>query len=234
MEIIGHRGLAISHVENTIGSFEDAFKNGANAIELDVHLSEDHVPVVFHDFDLNRLAHIPSKIYELSLSEIKNISLGEKQDRIPTLDEVINKFYNKKIYIELKTIDDNGKRYNESLPEILFKKYGKSSNLVFISFDPKSLEELRSYSSDIPLGLDFEENSEKILPLNFLKKFMLNNKIEYFIPDIKSFSRYIGILDNEFKNVPWVVNDISIVKEYLNNISGVITDRCDIISKQIK
>lgn len=235
MEIIGHRGLPVMHVENTLGSFEDAFKNGADAVELDVQLTSDQVPVVFHDFDLGRLAGMDSRIYDLSLSEIKKIGLGKTKDSIPTLDEVFKKFKNRKIYVELKTIDDQGNRHNEALPEILYKRYGDSSlNVVFISFDPKSIEELRSYSEKFQLGLDYEKSSEKILPIDSLKSFLIENRVEYFIPDVKILGEFTEMLQSNFKIAPWVVNDINTVIGYLKHLSGVISDRCDIISRQIK
>jgi len=45
----GHRGSASSHPENTLASFQEGYRAGADLIELDVHLSSDGVPVVFHD-----------------------------------------------------------------------------------------------------------------------------------------------------------------------------------------
>ncbi|MGC8662779.1 MAG: glycerophosphodiester phosphodiesterase [Thermoplasmata archaeon] len=233
MEIVGHRGLPLKHVENTVGSFDDAFKNGADAIELDVHLTLDNVPIVFHDFDLKRLAGIDSKIYELTLSQIKKIYLGN--DLIPTLEEVIKRFSNKKIYVELKTIDEKGKRYDDALPEILHKRFGEYyKNIVFISFDPKSISELRSYSEKYVLGLDYDENSELILPFPSMYNFLTENRIEYFLPDVKIIKKSINLLDSKFKIAPWTINDISIVENYMKYLSGIISDRCDIISKQIK
>mmetsp|Transcript_12182 Transcript_12182/g.24947 ORF Transcript_12182/g.24947 Transcript_12182/m.24947 type:complete len:769 (-) Transcript_12182:86-2392(-) len=58
---IGHRGLGRSYRnvpeqasvrENTLLSFSEAGKLGAEYVELDVMLTKDRVPVVFHDFDI--------------------------------------------------------------------------------------------------------------------------------------------------------------------------------------
>ena len=55
---IAHRGLFdnINIVENTLASFNNAIDNDY-AIELDVVMSKDHEAVVFHDYDLKRLAN---------------------------------------------------------------------------------------------------------------------------------------------------------------------------------
>jgi len=37
-------------VENTIDSFREAFKRGAQMVEFDVVLTKDKVPIIFHDF----------------------------------------------------------------------------------------------------------------------------------------------------------------------------------------
>lgn len=45
----GHRGSASTHPENTLASFQEGYRAGADLIELDIHLSADGIPVVFHD-----------------------------------------------------------------------------------------------------------------------------------------------------------------------------------------
>ncbi|KAI0230939.1 Glycerophosphocholine phosphodiesterase GPCPD1 [Lamellibrachia satsuma] len=55
---VGHRGLGSTYNlrecsvarENTIESLSEAVAHGADYVEFDVHLSKDHVPVVYHDF----------------------------------------------------------------------------------------------------------------------------------------------------------------------------------------
>ena len=46
---IGHRGAAGEAPENTLASFELAWRQGADGIEFDVQLSSDGVPMVIHD-----------------------------------------------------------------------------------------------------------------------------------------------------------------------------------------
>lgn len=58
---IGHRGAGSARrndqnekiLENTVDSFNFAFKKGADMVELDVQLSKDKVPIVYHDFNVN-------------------------------------------------------------------------------------------------------------------------------------------------------------------------------------
>lgn len=58
---IGHRGAGSARrvdqtekvLENTVDSFNYAFKRGADMVELDVQISKDKVPIVYHDFNVN-------------------------------------------------------------------------------------------------------------------------------------------------------------------------------------
>ena len=48
IEIVAHRGLADHFPENTIPTFEEAIEHGADAVEFDVRLSADKIPLVYH------------------------------------------------------------------------------------------------------------------------------------------------------------------------------------------
>ena len=53
-EIVGHRGAAGLAPENTLAAFDEALVQGCDAIELDLQLSRDEIPVVYHDRTLIR------------------------------------------------------------------------------------------------------------------------------------------------------------------------------------
>ena len=60
--VIAHRGFSTRHPENSLKAFEAAIAAGADAIETDVRLSRDGVPVCSHDPDLKRLNDRPESI----------------------------------------------------------------------------------------------------------------------------------------------------------------------------
>src|SRR3954447_16619904 len=53
--IVGHRGAAAAAPENTLASFRKALDLGLRAVELDVRLTRDGLPVCFHDDRLERV-----------------------------------------------------------------------------------------------------------------------------------------------------------------------------------
>lgn len=54
ISLVGHRGARGLMPENTIEGFEYILENGISAIEFDVLLTKDEVPVITHDFHLSK------------------------------------------------------------------------------------------------------------------------------------------------------------------------------------
>lgn len=80
-----HRGLHSADCpENSIAAFEAAI-DGGFGIELDVRLSADGAPVVFHDADLGRLCGTDGRVSQLPVRELCGQRLAGGNERIPTL-----------------------------------------------------------------------------------------------------------------------------------------------------
>lgn len=95
---IGHRGLGKSYnkgvrsarvPENTILSFSEAAKSGADMVEFDVMLTSDGVPVIFHDFMASvNLMSIDGKfphslkvpVTDLTIEELSTLNITKWQD----------------------------------------------------------------------------------------------------------------------------------------------------------
>ena len=72
-QLIAHRGYARHYPENTIVAVDAAVDAGATFIEVDVQLSKDAVPVLFHDRTLKRLCGVDSAVHSLTLTELKQL-----------------------------------------------------------------------------------------------------------------------------------------------------------------
>ena len=85
--LIAHRGASAECPENTLAAFQRALDLGVAGLELDVQVTRDGVPVVFHDATLLRLAGRPGHIPRLTLAALRTVRIhGEP---IPTLAEVL-------------------------------------------------------------------------------------------------------------------------------------------------
>ncbi len=72
--IVAHRGLPALCPENTLEGLQQAVDAGALAIEFDVQLTRDAVPVLFHDASLERMCAASGSILETSYAELKGLS----------------------------------------------------------------------------------------------------------------------------------------------------------------
>ncbi len=72
--IMAHRGVAGHYPENTLPAFEAAAGTGAAAVELDIQLSADGVPMVIHDVDLERITGEQGVIHEWEARDLARLS----------------------------------------------------------------------------------------------------------------------------------------------------------------
>ncbi|MBI3292743.1 MAG: glycerophosphodiester phosphodiesterase [Elusimicrobia bacterium] len=116
--VIGHRGAMGVAPENTLASFQRGVAQGADFIELDVHLSRDGEAVVIHDDQVDRTTDGQGTVSALSVRELKRLDAGAwfgtafQGERIPTLLEVLTWARSRRcwdgkplgVIVELKTI----------------------------------------------------------------------------------------------------------------------------------
>jgi glycerophosphoryl diester phosphodiesterase len=76
-DLIAHRGNAAEFPENTLQALESAVELGVRYVEFDVQLTQDKVPVVFHDSDLARVADRPECVHDMTWAELAETPVGE-------------------------------------------------------------------------------------------------------------------------------------------------------------
>ena len=117
IRVIGHRGAAGVAPENTVASIERATRAGAQAIEIDVHVSADGELVVIHDDTVDRTTNGTGRVDSLTLDEIRRLDAGatftpdrgrsfpyrEAGLRVPTLDEAVAAAAPRPMIIEVKS-----------------------------------------------------------------------------------------------------------------------------------
>jgi glycerophosphoryl diester phosphodiesterase len=82
---VGHRGDPYRVRENTTDSLRSALEQGADAVEIDVRLTRDGVPVLLHDETLKRLWELDRPLKSLSADEVRGLTDGG----VPTLVEAL-------------------------------------------------------------------------------------------------------------------------------------------------
>ena len=143
---IGHRGSYFT-VENTLEAILAAGDLGADYAEIDVQLTRDGIPVVFHDGDLRRMAGRSERISELDWAELREIPVSDlsypgADARIASLEEVLTALENHPsgmgLLIELKPEADRGSELTGAVIELV-ERYDFGKRAMFMSLDYPSL-----------------------------------------------------------------------------------------------
>lgn len=101
--VIAHRGYCQFAPENTLPAFQLALQSGADLVELDYHHSKDGIPVVIHDFELDRTTDAVRRlggekiaVSSKSAAELATLDAGGwfapgfTGIKLPTLDEAVD------------------------------------------------------------------------------------------------------------------------------------------------
>ena len=114
--IIAHRGAPGSAPENTLPAFRLAVELGADALEFDVRLTADGIPVVLHDALLDRTTDRRGPLRAITLEQLHEVDAGARFTadggrthpfrgagiRLPTLQEVLRAFPEMPCMVEVK------------------------------------------------------------------------------------------------------------------------------------
>lgn len=179
--LYAHRGLHDNlnkNPENSFLAFEMAVEEDYG-IELDVQVTKDTIPVIFHDDTLIRACGLETCIGDYSLEELKKINLFNSQEKIPSLQEVLDLVDGKvPLIVEIKN-------YSRDIGDIEYiaQVLDKYKGLYCVeSFNPLSLiwykenrpqiirGQLSSYFKK--KGHSFSRRARDILLENFMTNFL--------------------------------------------------------------
>jgi glycerophosphoryl diester phosphodiesterase len=145
--------------ENTKHAFVKALDLGAKAIEFDVQLTRDDVPVIIHDETLERTTDGKGRVAKTDFKVLGKLDAGSWFGasfaglEIPTLKEVLATFGGRVLLnIELKP---DGKRTKKLVKKVadLVEEHDLLGDVVFSSFDEKALKILRDEVPEARIGI---------------------------------------------------------------------------------
>lgn len=143
--VLAHQGASGHAPSNTMEAFRLALEQGADILELDVHMTRDGVVVVSHDETIDRMSNGSGRIKEMTLAELRQYDFGYnftpdggqtypyrgKGVTIPTLEEVFRAFPDVPVNIEIKQADPPMERQVWEL----IQRYGAEDRVLVASFD---------------------------------------------------------------------------------------------------
>ncbi|MCR9139489.1 MAG: glycerophosphodiester phosphodiesterase [Alphaproteobacteria bacterium] len=182
---IAHRGyhdMNKSVWENTATAFDRAIHSGF-AIECDLQVSSDGVPVVFHDYVLKRLCGVEAEVKDVTAANLSKMRVGETADRILTLEQMLSQIGGSTgLIIELKPQESQRQpSFAKAVVETLAHYPGPAA---LMSFDESLVRALVNLNTDRAIGLTAHgkkdhqiRNNERALdiPIDF---------VSFHVPDL--------------------------------------------------
>ncbi len=230
--IISHRGNGNKYPENTIAACEQAIKEGADALEVDVQQTFKGELVVFHDFSLKRMAGSRRLLLWTPLPKLRYYHLDNDHYTIPTLKDFIEHFKNKvPINLDAKLIWPLVGPFARDIVRAIVG--WKVEEQVWVSsFNPILLRTIKFNKKRIKTGLLFKKNSRFYLSFNNLWQNdawhpaynLLNDQL---INEAKKYGKELYV---------WTVNEQKILRRIKNidALNGVITDNPSLVKSILK
>ncbi len=203
--VVGHRGAAGRAPENTLASFQRAVDTGADAVECDVRVSLDGVPVIMHDESVDRTTNGTGNIAELNLSYLRQLEAG-RTERIPTLRETLDLCRGKiELEIELKTDLDGSLIVSEV-------REAGNTEIRFISFSVKALSMVMDLAPEFPRSLLCGRiDPDYVARARACEADVISVNFKNMIPETAA-----DIHDNGFKAAVWTPNTPEDIREALD------------------
>lgn len=167
VEIIGHRGASYDAPENTVASFKEAWKQDADAAELDIYLTKDGQIIVIHDATTKRTTGMEGKVAEMTLADLRKLDAGKWKgpafmgEKLPTLTEMLaTASEGKRVFVEVKC----GPEIVPELNRVLKASKLPAKLTPVISFHAEVISALKKERPDVPAYWLVSLNSNKEKP----------------------------------------------------------------------
>ena len=167
----GHRGSAGVAPENTLVSFQRAFDDGADFVEMDLREGLEGEVLIIHDEDLERTTDGQGAVRDWAFKHLKSLDAGHRftldggisypyrgqMITIPTLEEFFTTFPGAKVTLDVK---EAGSAFIEKLVAII-KRFNREGLVLLSAAKGATMREIRGQLRDqdatIATGFSYEE-----------------------------------------------------------------------------
>jgi len=235
--IIGHRGACGYAPENTLESIQTAADMGIEWVELDVKLTADNVPIIFHDDTLDRTTNGEGNVAETLWENIEDLDAGSwfagsfYDSRVPTLEQALNLVIELGLglNLEIKPCPNRDVETAQIALDMLSRVWDDHHMIMISSFSEIALETVADMTGgDWAIGYlidDIPENWREVAKHVCAKTININGNMDglkrEFIEDI---------IDENYGILAYTINEPIHAQKLVNwGIDGVFTDEPDVI-----
>ena len=248
--VIAHQGGDRLWPGNTMYAFERAVAIGTDVLEMDAHITKDGQIVLMHDEEVDRTTDGTGLVEELTLSELRQLDAAYtwSEDegrtfpyrgqgmRVPTLEELFQRFPEMRYLIEIKLTQDP---IDQPLCDLI-RRRDMQDQVMIASFHDEAMQGFRETCPEVATSASRGEVTRFVLlGKAFLSGFIAPQYQAIQPPYDPRQSMNIPIMTERFireahaKNIrvePWTVDDPELMKQYIEwGVDGIITDRPDLM-----
>jgi glycerophosphoryl diester phosphodiesterase len=228
--VVAHRGNRVASPENTVAALREAVDLGADAIEFDVRLTRDGIPVLMHDEELDRTTDARGRLSSYMLTELETVNAGARfpgadghHHPIPTLEDVLDTFRHTPMVIEVK------ERRAAEITERLVRKFALQTRILIGSAERGVMEWF--YRTGLPTCASTRD-AALLIPIALLGLTPTRPRYDVLsiTPEYRGFRVPILRMARAARRagIPtqvWTVNDPSEARFlWAEGVSGIVTD----------
>jgi glycerophosphoryl diester phosphodiesterase len=239
--VIAHRGASAYAPENTLAAFHLAFEMGADGIELDVELTKDGVPVVFH-FDPNQQTHGRRTLQDLTLAQVKQLDAGAwfdakyRGEKIPTLEQVLAAVGARGlIVIEIKwSAVALGNDDLERATARVIAQAVNAHHIVISSFHPIALYRMRQLAPHLPRALIYQTEIMPALLNGPWFRALVQPRALHFDCQMLDEKRAAWARRAQYEIVAWHTEEPAEIKRLITlGVDGIMSNAPDVLRRAV-
>ncbi len=231
--IFGHHGIQTNanpaFIENSLEAFRQAQDYGANSLEVDVRMTKDNVPVLYHDPDLNirviQKSGILADLDQITWNVLFHYVLLRDGQRIPSLEEALTLAVDSTelqyIWIDVKGNPNVFKYLEPIVRKAIARAQSKGRTIEIITDLPSDdvIDEYKKQPSYSDLPLMCELSLDETIALNC--KYWGPRWTEGTLNDDVARAHSLGM-----KAFTWTLNSEKFIVSFMRdgNFDGLITD----------
>ena len=248
--VIAHQGGDGIWPGDTLYAFEKAVEIGADVLEMDAHITRDGQIVLMHDEEVDRTTDGTGLIEDMTVDELRQLDAAYQWSndddktfpfrgqgiRVPTLEELFQKFPQMRYVIEIKLTENP---IDQPLCDLI-RKHDMQDKVMVASFHDEAMQNFRAACPEVATSASRGEVTKFVLLGKVFLSGLIAPQYESIQPPYEpSESKNIPIMTKRFireahaKNIavePWTVDDPKLMKQYIEwGVDGIITDRPDLM-----
>ena len=235
-KILAHRGGGTLAPENTLAALRCGLDHGFRAVEFDVMLSKDSIPVLMHDPDFGRTVRGAGRVAETSAQDLACMDAGAwfgsafAGEPVPTYEQAVGFCKANGIWmnVEIKPSPGTEAETGRVVGEVTRRLFdaGDAALPLFSSFSFEALDAAKAAAPGIPRGFlvdvippDWRER------LQALDAVALHTNQKHLLPE-----RASGVKQAGYGLFCYTVNSPERAREILGwGVDAFCTDRIDLI-----